>query len=132
MIPIELKDCVGKPFHEAVARVLEYSRRRHLQPIHSIVHGLEIIASEFKEVRDATDKDDIFMELVSVAAMCQRTIEDCNMEKKMKRTERPDIEAIQRRIDSARDHGASGGSIGNDTVESLLAYIIQLESDNRT
>jgi hypothetical protein len=76
MIPIELKDCVGKPFCEAVARVLEYSRCRHPEPIRSIGHGLEIIASEFEEARDATDKDDIFMELASVAAMCQRTIED--------------------------------------------------------
>jgi len=76
MIPEELKDCINKPFPEMVRRVLEYSKREHQEPIQGINKGLAIIFDELREACQAEDTANVFMELASVAAMCQRTVED--------------------------------------------------------
>jgi hypothetical protein len=76
MIPEELKDSVHKSFPEIVSDVIIYSRKKHPNPIAGIQEGLRIISDELEEARQAGDIDNTIMELASVAAMCQRVVED--------------------------------------------------------
>lgn len=83
MIPEQLQDSLDKPFAELVADCLAFARAKH-GPMQSLHEGLAVIWEEFEEMkaevfRQKVSPDDVLIELASVAAMCQRMAEDCNL-----------------------------------------------------
>jgi hypothetical protein len=83
MIPEQLQGSLRKPFDELVSDVLAYSRAKH-GPMQSLHEGLAVIWEEFEEMkaevfRQKVSPDDVLIELASVAAMCQRMAEDCQL-----------------------------------------------------
>lgn len=72
------------PFLAAVMREVERARSKHLTPIRSFHEGFAIILEEVDELkaevwRQQKDRDALVVELVHIAAMCQRMAEDCEL-----------------------------------------------------
>lgn len=76
----------GGDFLTLIRDELQSARKKHTKPIHSVTEGLAVIWEEFEEFKQEVFKQnhnhskiDQLRELVQVAAMCMRTVEDCGL-----------------------------------------------------
>lgn len=77
---------MSKAFTDCVILELETARKFHPTNIHNPHEGYAIIMEEMDEFWDEVkrkpgdvDKDAMYKELIQVAAMCMRTVEDCGL-----------------------------------------------------
>lgn len=67
-------------FHELVEQTLAIARAKHPRPIVSPAEAYRIIRNELEEFRVRTTPEEQLSELLGIACVCQRAIEDLRLD----------------------------------------------------